>query len=213
MHIEKFSIGCVLLISLLHYSQVCASNPESHAEGERTKTRVVVVGFGKGNLTSNYYMDDSLSKFTRIPQDSLHQSFSRAVVENFKPGISNRVDFITCSDPRQERQFAGLVRYVPDGDERRADFSEASVSGLLASTRADYLLFISQYEINYILSPYQTFYYIVRYALLNAKSEILYEGRVFFENADIVPLNQLVRKHEKQTQRIVNQTEKLLSDR
>jgi hypothetical protein len=186
------------------------SYPDSVADPAKRKIRILVVGFGKGNLLSNYYMDDSLSKFTNIPQEILHQSFSSAVVGHFRHSMSPKIEFLTLEDSLLSRKFLGSIHYTRNGEERMVDFSDSPVEELLESRHANYLLFINQYEINYMGSPYKTFYYIVRYSLVSNTSEKIHEGRVFFENPEIVPLPLLVKKHEKQAQKIANQTEKLL---
>lgn len=170
-----------ILLSSLFVTALASNSPEEVTAKNPT---VLVVGFEKSKLVSNYYGNDYLSNEIGIDQDSLHHFYFASILENLK--AQNPINFRPITDQQDLAQFYNAYRI--SSDEISEIPTDVPIVDLLETNNSDYLLYINQYEINWSGEPFNTNVHLMRYSLIDRERNEVLSEQVFFNSESLQPM-------------------------
>ncbi|MCC8173589.1 MAG: hypothetical protein LIO65_04140 [Odoribacter sp.] len=180
---------------------------------ESSAKKVLVVGFEKDNIASNYYYDQIIAEKTNVPLDSIEYYFNQVIIDPLTScaGKSN-LQFIPCYNPQQLQGLTEKIQYAGEEENLRSDLStlnEEDFEKLLSEFNADYLLVISQYYMKKELQPFPYLFHIVNFEVYDKNKDKKYEGRSYFNSSDLMPLEQYDKQYQKLAGKMMAQISKV----
>ncbi|NBC82852.1 MAG: hypothetical protein GVY19_05665 [Bacteroidetes bacterium] len=178
-------------------------------ESEKTARTVLVVGFEKENLQSNYYNPSQIAEKTGIKEDSLHYQFSEAIIKHLHQHSNFRL--VEVEDYGNMSDFYRQVNYTRDDNEVYVDLSsydQGQYQKLLKKYDANYFLFINSYKLSWKGEPFNTVFHIMNYSVFNNEKEKMYEGVAYFDAAGLTSLDELDKKYDKEARQIASRVKR-----
>ena len=189
-----------------------AASPAASKDAD-ARAGVLVVGFEREKIASNYYHDGMIAEKIDIPVDSLAAHFNRAIVDRLAGVTSGPARFI-----RVARDATGNIpaRVRREGDEerRRDDLSRVApgeLARLLDTFEAGYLLVMSQYYMKREEEPFPYLYHIINYEVYDRAGVKRHEGNASFDTPDLFQAGRLDKHYRKVASRILDRVQRVVT--
>lgn len=187
------------------------NKPEGENNSAKTAPSVLVIGFEKSKLNSNYYGIDYLADKFGISADSIHILFNRSIFK--KLSSYKGIKFNELSDEQSKEYFYGHIDYNKGLNNSQeivfSDLNKDAYRKMLEKNHTEYLLFISQYQINWSGEPFNTLIHLLDYTLFDKDMNKIYSGQLFFDSEEIESIV-ATKKAEKKTYQLAQKIEKLV---
>ncbi len=187
------------------------NKPENENNSVKTAPTVLVIGFEKSQLSSNYYGIDYLVDKFGISADSIHILFNRSIFK--KLSSYKGIRFNELSDEQSKEYFYQHIKYNKGLNNSHeitvSDLNKDSYRKMLEKNHTEYLLFISQYQINWSGEPFNTLIHLLDYTLFDKDMNKIYSGQLFFDSEEIESMV-ATKKAEKKTYQLAQKIEKLV---
>jgi hypothetical protein len=178
--IMKILISTILLFSIF-VTVAATSSPKKLNSNNPT---ILVVGFEKDNLTSNYYGNDYLSKQFGVSQDSLHLFYFTSIYEKLKS--INPSIYQPIYNQKNLPEFYNL--YHQNTPTNSNESENRVIADMLELNNSDFLLYIKQYEVNWSGEPFNTIVHLMEYSLIDDKKNEVLNGQLFFNSESLDPI-------------------------
>jgi hypothetical protein len=199
------SLNFIILITILSHACFAESSPEKVNPSAPT---ILVIGFEKDNLTSNYYGDDYLSKQFGISEDSLHLYYFSSIFNKLKS--INPLQYKNCNNKQNLTQFHNIINRTSAITENSNESIGSQLSDLLDQHNSEFILYINQYQINWSGQPFNTIVHLMDYALFDRNNKEVLNGQMFFNSEEITPLFSQ-KKAERRIKQLVQRIERAVN--
>ncbi len=187
------------------------NKPENTKKSVNTVPTLLVIGFEKSQLISNYYGTDYIAEKLGISSDSIHILLNRSIFK--KLSSFQGIKFNELSDEQLKEFFYQHISYINGlNNSHEITVSELNIDEykkMLEKKHSDYLLFISQYQINWSGEPFNTLIHLLNYTLFDKEMNKIYSGQLFFDSEEIESFI-TTKKAEKKTYQLAQKIEKLV---
>lgn len=206
----------LLILSTLLYSIAFASGinegdtKTTGKDPKAAKKTVLIVGLKEGNITSNYYMTESIAEKTAISQDSLEEVFSREISESISRISDSDFNFVRLGKENSSKKLLDKVQYRYDKEMMVSDLTEMKDEDymqLLKEYNADYVLFLDHYYLKY--EGGSNLFHMFNYHIYNKHKKGIISGKSFFNTPELLPLARYEKKFEKTGNKIIDQLNKI----
>jgi hypothetical protein len=194
----------MILLGLVAFGKSNPKTPNAHNQN------VLVVGFDRNNLVSNYYGNDYLSQKNGVHEDSIHYYYFTSICQKLSSLTGVNYKGI---DNLQDMGRFHLNIHVEDQQGNAVNIKESTTNfytNLLKGYNSEYLLYLRQYQINWSGEPFNTNVHLLDYSLFDKNKNEILSGQIFLDSKDVSPI--FSQKHaERQLKQLVSRIDRTIN--